>query len=181
MHAPVVIVPGWTNSGAQHWQSLWQQAHPDWTRVEPADWDRPELDDWVDAIERAVGRCASAPLLVGHSLGCIAIAHWARRSPGKARGAFLVAPADVDAPGIPDEIAGFAPVPRAPLPFGALLVASEDDPYLALASAVTLASAWGAGFVNVGPLGHINAHAGCGAWPQGRRLFDQLCASLAPA
>jgi carotenoid cleavage dioxygenase-like enzyme len=35
---PVLIVPGWTNSGPEHWQSHWERAHPEWRRVEQADW-----------------------------------------------------------------------------------------------------------------------------------------------
>src|SRR5918912_318125 len=44
-------------------------------------------------------------------------------------GAFLVAPPDPASPGFPPEAAGFRPVPEAPLPFPALVVASRDDPY----------------------------------------------------
>jgi len=31
---PVLIVPGWTNSGPQHWQTLWEHEHPEYRRVE---------------------------------------------------------------------------------------------------------------------------------------------------
>ena len=54
MSPPVLIVPGWTNSGSEHWQSLWQRAHPEWRRVEQADWDRPDPEAWRGALEAAV-------------------------------------------------------------------------------------------------------------------------------
>jgi predicted alpha/beta hydrolase family esterase len=37
-------------------------------------WAAPELDDWCDAIDRAVQRAGSAStVLVAHSLGCLAL------------------------------------------------------------------------------------------------------------
>ena len=37
----VLVVPGWQNSGPEHWQSRWQDAHPAWQRVQQADWLTP--------------------------------------------------------------------------------------------------------------------------------------------
>ena len=38
---PVVIVPGWRNSGPGHWQTLWAQRLPVARRVEQDDWAKP--------------------------------------------------------------------------------------------------------------------------------------------
>ena len=59
-------------------------------------WDRPDLPTWIDRLTAAVERTPGA-VLVGHSLGCVLIAHLARRRPQlPIGGALLVAPADVD-------------------------------------------------------------------------------------
>jgi predicted alpha/beta hydrolase family esterase len=88
----------------------------------------------------------------------------------------LVAPADVDRPGCTPEILDFAPIPMQRLPFPATLVASESDPYCSIDRARTLASSWGADFVNIGDAGHINADAGFGEWRQGEDLLRDLIA-----
>ena len=36
--AKVLILPGLHNSGPSHWQSLWLEAHPEYTRVVQEDW-----------------------------------------------------------------------------------------------------------------------------------------------
>ncbi|HRQ83269.1 MAG TPA: alpha/beta hydrolase, partial [Azospirillaceae bacterium] len=90
-------------------------------------------------------------------------------------------PPDPQAAAFPVEAASFAAVPRAPLPFPALVVASSDDPYADLTYAQTLAADWGAGFVEAGALGHINAASGVGAWTQGRDLLTAFRAGLGVA
>jgi predicted alpha/beta hydrolase family esterase len=57
------------------------------------------------------------------------------------------------------------------LPFPALLVASEDDPYLPIDLAARVAAAWGSQFMDVGRQGHINVASGHGPWAIGERLL----------
>jgi uncharacterized protein len=88
------------------------------------------------------------------------------------RGAFLVAPPDVEeADLIPAVERSFAPVPRDPLPFPSLLVASRSDPYCAYARAEDLAFAWGSALLDAGEAGHINTASGYGPWPEGLMRF----------
>lgn len=61
----------------------------------------------------------------------------------------------------------------APLPFPATVIASRTDHYMRFARA-PLAAAWGAGLVDYGDAGHINAAAGFGPWPDGPRLLAAL-------
>ncbi|HJU83238.1 MAG TPA: alpha/beta fold hydrolase [Holophagaceae bacterium] len=170
---PLLIVPGWQDSGPAHWQSLWQ-AELGGTRIRVASWELPEREDWVRAIETAVAACPAPPVLAGHSVGCIAIAHWAARSARPVKGAFLAAPADVDREGCPEPLRNFAPIPRTPLPFPALVVAAKDDPYAAFDRNEALARAWGARFHAVERGGHLNATSGFGPWPEGRALLQEL-------
>jgi predicted alpha/beta hydrolase family esterase len=174
----ILILPGLGNSGANHWQSLWEQAYG-YRRVEQANWDQPKLADWLKNLERAVSRAPSGVVLVAHSLACSLVAHLAKASPLSAnvRGAFLVSPADVDSRRCtPEEVRGFSPIPLAPLPFAARVVTSSDDPYVDRERAELFAERWGAEFVDIGRAGHINASSGLGGWPEGHRQFEACLA-----
>ncbi|MFD3327350.1 RBBP9/YdeN family alpha/beta hydrolase [Streptomyces sp. NPDC058701] len=171
-----LIVPGWGNSGPDHWQSLWEAAGPDRVRVRQDDWDRPDPDRWVAALDKAVAACPEPPVIVAHSLGCTTVVHWAARTPAASvRAALLVAPPDVDRADQP-ELFGFRPVPRAPLPFPALVVGSRNDPWMTGERASEFAAAWGCGFTDAGEAGHLNPDAGYGPWPEGERLLAALLA-----
>ena len=45
----VLLLPGWQNSGPQHWQTLWEQRHG-YHRVEQSDWDRPLRGDEAETF-----------------------------------------------------------------------------------------------------------------------------------
>jgi predicted alpha/beta hydrolase family esterase len=173
-----LIVPGLGGSGPEHWQTRWEACLPAAARVVQSDWDRPDLDDWTEALLRAVADARAPVVVVAHSLGCAVVAHAAARAPGiPVRAALLVAPADVESPvHTPAETRGFAPLPRAPLPFPATVLASRDDPYVTLERARSFARDWGAQFVDLGRCGHINAASGLGDWPEGRRHLAALLA-----
>src|SRR3954451_9463058 len=114
---PVLVLAGIGNSGPQHWQSLWQRRHPQWQRVNLGNWDNPDCEDWVRALDVAVEACLSPPLLLAHSLGCLLVAHWAHRSVLVPEGAFLVAVPDPLSHGYPTKARGFARVLMSPLAF----------------------------------------------------------------
>lgn len=175
--ATVLILPGLGNSGPEHWQSWLEARHPRFRRVEQRDWDRPNPADWTAAIESAVTAVSGRVVLVAHSLACIAVAHWVNHggSADRVAAALLVAPPDVESPDrTPAEVHAFAPVPDAPLPFRAVVLASRDDPYCPIARACGFAVLWGADFIEAGDLGHINTSAGFGPWLDGERLLLDL-------
>jgi predicted alpha/beta hydrolase family esterase len=171
----ILTVPGLGGSGPAHWQTRWEVRHGD-GRVGQRDWDRPDLDLWLAALTAALAAADQPVVLAAHSLGAVLVAHAARRGlTGPVRGALLVAPADVDDPACtPPETRGFSPVPLAPLPFPATIVASQNDPYVAFDRARAFAAAWGATFVDAGPRGHLNADSGLGDWSEGRALLTAL-------
>lgn len=140
------------------------------------DWDRPNLAGWLAALDGAVAATATS-ILVAHSLGCLAVAHWARRTERArraVRAAMLVAPPDVERTDVPPELAGFAPVPVEPLPFRCVVVASRTDPWVVYGRAREWARAWGATLVDAGEAGHLNTEAGFGPWPEGEALLEGL-------
>jgi len=137
------------------------------------DWDRPELETWLEAIGFFVASAPSAPVIVAHSLGCLALAHWASRG-GLVRAALLVAVPDPQSPEYPDIARSFEPVPLVPIAFPTRVVASRDDPYGSFAFNEKCAKAWSSAFSDLGNAGHINAESGLGDWPAGRALLAGL-------
>jgi predicted alpha/beta hydrolase family esterase len=176
MSTPVLILPGWQNSEPEHWQSLWEAAHTEYARVPQQEWDRPRRADWVETLDFTVEALPAPPVIVAHSLGCIAVAHWGHATQHPVRGALLVAPPDLDRSDTPPDLVNFAPMPLQKLPFTTIVVASTNDPYCAIERAQQFAAAWSSRLVNVGPKGHINTGAGFGPWPEGERLLAELLA-----
>jgi uncharacterized protein len=172
---PILIVPGLGGSDQHHWQTYLERSFPGASRVHQDDWDRPERDAWTGRLTAAI-EAAPGAVVVAHSLGCAVVAHAAAARPDlPVAAALLVAPADVDREhDAPERLAGFAPMPCAPLPFRSIVVGSTNDPYMTLARARTLADEWCAEFVDAGALGHINVDAGFGPWPDGERLLRRL-------
>jgi predicted alpha/beta hydrolase family esterase len=173
-----LTVPGLGGSGPSHWQTLWERSRPGTVRADLGMWHIPHRNSWVTRLDLAIRQAEAPVILVAHSLGCLAVAWWAQLSPQPygwpVAGALLVAPADVDRAGVQEELRGFAPSPRTPLPFPSIVVASSDDPWIAIEQAHGLAANWGSHFVDVGEQGHINAASGLGMWPEGQELLDRV-------
>lgn len=177
----IIILPGIGGSGERHWQTIWERSDPSMRRFQPADWDAPDLGDWLNALDRAVAQSKTPPILVAHSLACLLVAHWSPRSALPVAGAFLVSVPDPEGPAFPRaDAASFVDPPRQPLRFPSLVVASGNDPYGPVAWQMGRAKDWGSRFVDVGEHGHINAASGLDAWPVGRDLLDDFVAELQP-
>lgn len=174
----IIMVPGIGGSGETHWQSRWEATDPRMRRFSPSSWDLPDLDDWIAALDRAVGRSKAEPLFVAHSLSCLLVAHWAQRTTHRASGALLVAPPDPRSAAFPPEAAGFADPPVAALPFPSLVIASSNDPYGSIDYARAKADDWDSQFVDIGARGHINGASGLGDWPEGRAVLAEFEAHL---
>lgn len=169
----ILIVPGYQDSGVDHWQSRWERQLSTARRVKQENWDSPRKGDWVRKIVEDVTGARRPVVLVGHSLGVLAIAHAAPLLPSdKVQGAFLVGLPDVERAGFVPEIdRAFAPIPRDPLPFPSVLVASRTDPHCDYEKAEDIAYAWGSAIVDAGDAGHINTDSGHGPWPEGLMRF----------
>jgi len=170
-----LLLPGLHGSGPGHWQRRWAEEVEDTLLVEQADWDHPDLAAWLDRAEAAVEANPGA-FLVGHSLGAVLAVHLLTRRPDlPVAGLLLVAPADVDRHGRRrPPVAGFAPLPIAPLGAPAIVAASRDDPWMSFVRASVLADMWEAALVDLGRVGHVNAESGLGLWPAGLDLVERL-------
>lgn len=173
MPSTVLILPGLGNSGPQHWQTLWEQAHPASPRVVQKSWDHPVCADWVAAIEGAVRRAGPESVLVAHSLACLAVAHWASAAHAPIKAAMLVAVPNSQRESFPKEAQGFAETPTVRFDFPSLVVASTDDPYGLSGKRRAPGAVWAA-TIATGALGHINANSGIGDWPEGFGLLKHL-------
>ena len=127
-------------------------------------------------LDQAVAAAGPEVVLVAHSAACILVASWGAEAGHRVRGALLVAPSDYEAPSAPKGPTGFTPMPKRPLSFPSIVVASSNDQYVTLERAAAFARAWGSRCVVAGALGHINAASQLGDWPVGRRLLDELLA-----
>jgi uncharacterized protein len=174
--ANVLLLPGWQNSGPDHWQSRWESLYGD-LRVEQHDWMRPLRGDWISRLEEVLLSQPEPCILVAHSLGCMLTAAWAShsRNTDRVRAALLVAPGDPEREALRSVLPSWSPVPMKTLPFPSILLGSQNDPYCPAERARAFASAWGSEWVDYGPRGHINAESGLGDWPEGRALMARLC------
>jgi predicted alpha/beta hydrolase family esterase len=171
----VLLLPGWQDSGPQHWHTRWEQRQG-WQRVQQDDWLWPRRGDWMARLEDTLLADERPAVLVAHSLGCHLVAAWAAHSRHTARvsAALLVAIPDVERPDMPPQLHGWRPAVRRRLPFRALAVLSTDDPFASLVRAEGYASDWGAGVVHAGAFGHLNGDSGLDDWPEGRHLLQTL-------
>src|SRR5690606_28669060 len=130
-------------------------------------------------LEREIMMATRPVVLIAHSLGVAAVAHTAQRLVDtKVRGAFLVAPPDLERDDMPPEVESFKPVPRDPLPFRSMLGVSTSDPYCAVERAAEMGTAWGSDIHFAGDAGHINVDSGHGPWPEGLMMFTRLMQRL---
>jgi predicted alpha/beta hydrolase family esterase len=169
------IVPGLGNSGPDHWQTHFEKSADHFIRINQQEWDAPASKDWIETIEEAIsGYNLADVILIGHSLGCIAIANWAKEYQKKVKGALLVAPSDLEAPKYNFDTAGFDSVPLDKINFKTVVVTSSNDEWVTLERAEFFAKHWGSQFINIGNAGHINANAGFGEWTEGFEILKTL-------
>ena len=170
----VLVLPGWQNSGPDHWQSRWERKHG-YQRVEQHDWQRPLRGDWIARLEDVLLSCSEPAVLVAHSLGCLTVAAWAAHSQNThlVKAALLVAPPDTQREEIAQLLRGWV-VPLQQLPFQSTVFASSNDPFCSLAQAKQFALTWGSRFIDIGQRSHINAESGLGDWPEAHAELQRM-------
>ena len=170
-----LIIPGLGNSGPEHWQTYFEQSGDNFKRVIQHEWDAPTCKEWVENIDKAITYYdPSTVVLIGHSLGCTTIAHWAKESGKVIKGAMLVAPSDIENPVYTFPAVGFSPIPTDIINFPTIVVASTNDPWVSLERATFFANQWGSKLICIGNAGHINTDSGFGNWQQGLEILNTL-------
>ena len=170
-----LLLPGWLNSGAAHWQSRWEALHG-CERVQQADWQWPRRGDWMARLEEVLIASDTPTVLVAHSLGCHLVATWAAHSQHTARvyAALLVAPPDTERGDMPPNLFSWRPIARQRLPFRSVLVSSADAPYCRPDRSAQMALDWGSQTTTIAACGHINGESGLGDWPEGWALLQAI-------
>jgi predicted alpha/beta hydrolase family esterase len=175
-----LIIPGYGNSDEDHWQSYFEKQLTNSCRVQQKSWDKPLCDDWISAINLAVTHYDTQQVvLVSHSLGGIAIAHWAKHFNVKIKGAFIVAPPDLENPYQDLSLQSFTPIPTLTLPFPSVVLGSSNDKWATLPRTHYFADCWGSKLVIIGDAGHVNTSSGYGNWENGLRLLKQFVDEVA--
>ncbi|MDI1322970.1 MAG: alpha/beta fold hydrolase [Algoriphagus sp.] len=170
-----LIVPGLGNSGPGHWQTFFENSGPNFIRIQQQDWEAPACEDWIRKIDQLVSKYPlSSVILIGHSMGCTAIAHWAKKYQKEIKGALLVAPSDLEAPVYSFPATGFTPIPQEKFNFRTIVVASENDEWVSPDRARFFAANWGSEFISLGKAGHINVASGYGDWKEGLVILKKL-------
>ena len=172
MSARVLLVPGISNSGPAHWQSLWEAGREDVLRVRQRDWNHPVCDEWVLSLDHAVRAADGPPILAAHSLGCLVVAHWAASSTQKTHAILMAAVPDPQGGDFPRQAVGFQSVPPSLQGRRVVIFGSSDDPYSSPSFVQRCVMHWNAEFVDLGPAGHINAASGLGDWPRGWQTIE---------
>ena len=179
--ATILFVPGLRDHVEDHWQTHLAREIAGSRTVPPLTEDRLSLRARVAALDAALHDIAGDVILVAHSAGVLMVAHWAQSPTRTIRAALLATPADVEKPlpeGYPTfaELAanGWLPIPRRPLPFPSLVVASRNDPLARFDRVYALAGSWRADLVDAGNVGHLNPAAGFGRWPDAHEHVENL-------
>ncbi|MEC9250813.1 MAG: alpha/beta hydrolase [Pseudomonadota bacterium] len=177
----ILIIPGLGNASAFHWQSRWQDKMSTARRVEQDDWDSPNMQAWTDRLVEAVEATEKPAILVAHSVGVLTVAHAAPRlDASRIAGAFLVGASDWERDSLEERFPGhgFAPVPRQPLGFKGLMLASSNDETCSIDKAEHWARDWDVRFGDAGEAGHFTEQSGHGPWPEGLMAFAKFTQSL---
>ncbi|EEX90454.1 MULTISPECIES: alpha/beta hydrolase [Brucella] len=177
--ADILIIPGYTNSGPDHWQTRWESKLSTARRVQQAEWSKPVREDWIGQVVKAANAATRPIVLVAHSLGVATAVHAIPHIQHKVAGAFFVAPPDVSNEKIrPKHLMTFGPYPRERLPFPTITVVSRNDPFSSFEAAESVVKDWGALLIDAGEAGHINAESGHGPWPEGSMVFAEFMTQL---
>ena len=181
MNATTVFVPGLRDHVAEHWQTHMAASIPGSVTVEPLTENRLSRAARVAALEATLAGIEGDIYLVAHSAGVLTTVFWDQVTTRPIRAALLVAPADVESPfpaPYPEKDAleanGWLPIPRVPLSFPSIVVASRNDPLAAFDKVTDLAHCWGARLHDAGDVGHLNPAAGFGPWPEGYLLWVEM-------
>ncbi len=180
----ILVIPGYEGSGSGHWQSRMVTKLSTARIVDQPDWLHASRDIAVATLVAAVAEATRPIVFVAHSLGNILVAQAVpsltqAKLIDRVKGAYLVsAPAARALAELSAVDPAFADIPRDPLPFPSVLVASSNDPLASIEEAADISAAWGSKLIEAGEQGHINAASGHGPWPEGMMSFAGFLSRL---
>lgn len=168
---------GWQGSDAPHWQSglaaeLRRLGHavtfPDLPQR-----DTPQKGEWLAALHALREHLTPQTTVICHSLGSALWLHYsALYTPRVARVLLVSPPGEAALTLYANEMQGFLPVPMNAAALKAAagitqLVCTKGDPFCVETAATLYGEPLGLPYTELPPdLGHLNATAGLGPWPQ---------------
>ncbi|WP_165522007.1 RBBP9/YdeN family alpha/beta hydrolase [Micromonospora zingiberis] len=173
-----LVVPGRGVPSPDHWSRSWVRDHPEYQWAPEPPGPPYVAAERVAALHAAISADSEPAILVAHSAGCLTVAVWASQHVGPVQAALLVTSPYVDPDWTPaphetvDVFIGH--VPREPLPFRSIVVASHNDPHATFAQCEAYARDWGSELFDAGAVGHLDSKTGFGPWPDGERLVRSL-------
>lgn len=178
----VLIVPGLRDEAPGHWQALLSHERDAVVSMPALGRQNIDLHARIAAIESTVSSIDGPVIVVAHSGGAIAAAHWAwRTQAANVLGALLATPPAFVSPLGPEypplekfKECGWLPLPSGPLPIRTIVAASRNDALGSYEQVSELARRWGAELVDLGEVGHLNPVSGYGPWPAARDLIERL-------
>ena len=180
----ILVIPGYEGAGPVHWQSRMVGKLSTARIVDQPDWLHSSQAVALAQIVKAVDEATRPIVFVAHSLGNILVAQAVPELSRaglieRIKGAYLVA---VPTARALSELAAvdtaFGNIPRDPLPFRSVLVASSNDPFATMEDAADISAAWGSKLIEAGEQGHINTASGHGPWPEGMMSFAGFLSRL---
>lgn len=179
-----VNVCGLGNAGPELWMTKWEEQFPDqFSRVKQENWDEPEVSTWVMALHYHISSLNHQQIiLVGHSMGCATIAHYVHSNLKDERvlGGFLVGPADVTGPELPESCHSFQYFPKRLSNTPLLTLISENDPYISLKKAINYCDSWGSEYLDLGKQGHFCSEEKFQFWKEGLEFLSTYSNRLVP-
>jgi uncharacterized protein len=180
----ILVIPGYEGLGPVHWQSRMVGKLSTARIVDQPDWLHSSQAIALAQIVQAVADATRPIVFVAHSLGNLLVAQAVPHLTsagliGRVKGAYLVAvPAARALSELASVDSAFANVPRDPLPFPSVLVASSNDPFASMEEAADISAAWGSKLIEAGEQGHIDTASGHGPWPEGMMSFAGFLSRL---
>tara|TARA_R100000935_G_C2781252_1_gene141802 strand:- start:181 stop:759 length:579 start_codon:yes stop_codon:yes gene_type:complete len=176
----LINVPGIGDSGETHWHSNWERSFPEIKRVIQDDWEHPDGNDWVKALEIAIRNNQDRPIiLISHSLGGGAIIHANELNKlHGVKGIFMVALPDIEREDFPKECSGFVPMPKSELTIPGVMISSETDDWCTMKVAKKWSRALAIPLINVGNKQHICGSKDFEIWEEGKGLLVDFLDSL---
>ncbi|MFA6214928.1 MAG: alpha/beta fold hydrolase [Candidatus Micrarchaeia archaeon] len=133
--------------------------------------DEPKVGEWAAAIANEAGKGSGSCILVGHSLGCMAILRYLERAKEKAAGAVLVAGF---ASSLGEGFSALEGFVEPPLDFARVrgmcpkftAIFSDNDPYIPLSQAKIFEERLGAKTMVLHARGHFSSSEGTTELPE---------------
>ncbi len=169
------LVHGWEGSPTGNWfpwlqSALEKQGHIV-IALEMPNAFHPVQDEWVTHLKKSVGTPDTDTILIGHSLGGIAILRYLERlAPEDKVGSIALVASFPQSVGIP-ELASFFETSldyaavKSHISGSILAFQSQDDPYVPFENGILLRDELGAKLITIEHGGHLNANNGYTEFP----------------